>query len=249
MAIIACPSPNFDARQAEISLLILHYTNMASADAAVARMCDPESKVSAHYLIACDGTITQMVDEADRAWHAGLAHWDGIDDVNSASIGIELDHPGHDAHGHMAAFQEPQMLALIALAQDIMGRHMIAPQCVLGHSDVAPARKMDPGEAFDWPRLARHGIGLWADHVTIEPVEKLTIGAQGPAILALQKTLVAFGYGVTQDGTYGPQLQAVVGSFQRHFRRHLVDGVADAETQSLIYTLCRLARTHGAKHI
>jgi len=249
MAITARPSPNFDARRAPVSLLILHYTNMASAAAAVARMCDPDSKVSAHYLIGEDGSITQMVDEGARAWHAGLAHWAGIDDVNSASIGIELDHPGHDAAGQMVAFKEPQMQALISLAQDVMARHQIAPHAVLGHSDVAPARKIDPGEAFDWPRLATHGIGLWLDEVKIEPVESLTLGAQGPAIAALQKTLSAFGYGVSQDGIFGPQLQAVVRGFQRHFRPRKVDGEADAETQSLIYALCRIARTDAAKHI
>lgn len=236
------PSPNFDSRQSTVSLLILHYTNMPTAEQALARLCDAASKVSAHYLIDQHGQITQMVDEAARAWHAGVAHWAGLDDVNSASIGIELDHAGH-IDGQMAAYPSPQISALVDLSRDIIARHHIAPAGVLGHSDVAPTRKIDPGEALDWRWLAAQGVGLWADDVRVEKVDTLALNAEGPAVAALQKTLAAYGYGVAPDGVYGPQTQAVVSAFQRHFRPQNIDGAADAQTQSLIYALCRLAKS------
>jgi len=238
--IASCPSPNFDSRRCPVSLLILHYTNMPSAEQALARLCDPASKVSAHYLIDRQGQITQMVDEGARAWHAGVAHWAGLDDVNSASIGIELDHVGH-VDGHMAAYPPLQMAALVDLSRDIISRHPIAPAGVLGHSDVAPMRKIDPGEALDWRQLAAQGVGLWADNVPVENVDTLTLNTKGPAVAALQKTLAAYGYGVVQDGVYGPHTQAIVRAFQRHFRAQKIDGAADGQTQSLIYALCRLA--------
>jgi len=244
MHIQQTPSPNFDARSLPVSLLILHYTNMDSPEAAVARLCDQQSKVSAHYLISQTGEIIQMVDEASRAWHAGVAFWGGIEDVNSASIGIELDHQGHAADGTMAAYPEAQIASLIDLSQDIIARHNIAAAGVLGHSDVAPGRKTDPGEALDWARLAGHGIGLWLDAVAVEPVEALRRDMQNPAVAALQQALSAFGYKVAQDGVFGAALEAVIISFQRHFRPTRVDGVADAETQTLIYALCRAARRH-----
>ena len=154
-------SPNFDARPpgARIDMLVLHYTGMVSAEAAIERLCDPAAKVSAHYLIDEDGAVRRLVDENHRAWHAGEASWRGKSDINARSLGIELVNPGHE-FGYRP-FPEAQMAALEALAQDILARHTIEARNVVGHSDVAPRRKTDPGELFDWRRLAEAGIGLW----------------------------------------------------------------------------------------
>ena len=151
-------SPNRNDRQLPISMVVLHYTGMRTAGEALARLCDPSSQVSAHYLIDEDGTVTNLVPEEKRAWHAGKAYWRGITDVNSASIGIELVNPGHE-FGYRP-FPEPQMDALLPLLADIMDRHDIARANVVGHSDVAPARKIDPGEYFDWARLGQLGLAL-----------------------------------------------------------------------------------------
>jgi N-acetylmuramoyl-L-alanine amidase len=232
------PSPNFDTRACGVSHIILHYTDMADCDAALAWLCDPAAKVSAHYLIRRDGHIFQLVDEAARAWHAGVSFWQGETDMNSASIGIELDHDGlkDDA---MDAFPEAQMAALITLLQEVTARHEIAPQNILGHSDIAPGRKIDPGEAFDWAALSRAGFGLWVEEVKIEDVPTLSLGGEDKAVAPLQKALAAIGYQIAADGVYGPQTQAVISAFQRHFRPRQIDGMADAETQTLVYALCR----------
>lgn len=134
------------------SIVVIHYTAMQSAEAALDRLCDPEAEVSAHYLIGCDGAVTQLVDEQQRAWHAGQGEWRGDTDVNSRSIGIELDNAG------VTPFSEPQMAALETLLADIMLRWSIQPHNVIGHSDMAPGRKSDPGTRFDWTRLARGGL-------------------------------------------------------------------------------------------
>ncbi|MEM9577454.1 MAG: N-acetylmuramoyl-L-alanine amidase [Pseudomonadota bacterium] len=149
-----CPSPNFGPRRdnLEPTIVVIHYTAMQSAEAALARLCDPEAEVSAHYLIARDGIVTRMVEEAERAWHAGAGEWRGLQDINSRSIGIELDNPGD------CPFPEPQMAALEALLTEICVRWRIAPEDVIGHSDMAPGRKCDPGPRFDWARLARQGL-------------------------------------------------------------------------------------------
>jgi N-acetylmuramoyl-L-alanine amidase len=157
-AIIDTPSPNFDDRSLPVTLLVLHYTGMQDAAAAIHRLADPAAKVSCHYLVAEDGQIVRMVAEESRAWHAGRSHWRGIDDINSASIGIELVNPGHDL-GYRP-FPEAQMSALIPLMSDIVDRHGITRGNIVGHSDVAPARKIDPGELFDWERLARLRLAL-----------------------------------------------------------------------------------------
>lgn len=153
------PSPNFGQRRggAGVSLVVLHYTAMASAEAALARLCDPGHEVSAHYLVAEDGRVFGLVDEAERAWHAGAGAWGGIGDVNSASIGIELANPGD------APFAAPLMAALEALLADILARHSLPPEAVIGHSDCAPGRKTDPGPRFDWRRLARSGLSVWPE--------------------------------------------------------------------------------------
>ena len=157
-AIIDCPSPNFDERELPVTMLVLHYTGMTDAASAIARLSDPDAKVSAHYLVAEDGQVLRMVDEEKRAWHAGRSHWRGVRDVNSASIGIELDHPGH-AFGYRD-FSEAQFAALVPLVARIVEEHDIPRANVVGHSDVAPARKIDPGELFPWDRLADYGLCL-----------------------------------------------------------------------------------------
>jgi N-acetylmuramoyl-L-alanine amidase len=192
-------------------MLVLHYTGMASAEAALARLCEPGSEVSAHYMIDEAGQVFGLVDEADRAWHAGLSAWRGETAINSRSIGVELVNPGHE-FGYRP-FPEAQMAALIELARGIVSRWPIPPRNVVGHSDVAPRRKQDPGELFDWRRLAGEGIGLWP-----EPA-----AASGDAAAML----AAYGY-ETED------IAASLLAFQRHFRPHRCDGVADAETLSLL---------------
>jgi N-acetylmuramoyl-L-alanine amidase len=221
-AIRDLPSPNCEPRPpgASIDILLLHYTGMKSAAAALERLCDPAAKVSAHYLIDEDGAIVRLVPENMRAWHAGVASWRGASDINDRSIGIELVNPGHE-FGYRP-FPEAQMAALEALARDILARHPIPPARVLAHSDVAPGRKQDPGELFDWARLARAGIGIWPGDAASE--------ARPSSAAELQSLLAAYGYGVPQSGAYDAETAAAVTAFQRHFRPARVDGIADAET-------------------
>jgi N-acetylmuramoyl-L-alanine amidase len=202
---IDMPSPNHDDRgNAAVDMLVLHYTGMKTAQAALERLCDPAAKVSAHYTVDEDGTVYAHVPEDRRAWHAGISSWAGETDVNSRSIGIELVNPGHD-YGYRD-FPDAQIEALITLCHGILLRHPIPSARVLGHSDVAPARKEDPGERFPWERLARAGIGLW-------PVPRdADLGAEA---------LARFGYDL------GAGTEAMVTAFQRHFRPGKVDGVWD----------------------
>lgn len=237
------PSSSHDARPAaqRIDILLLHYTGMKSAEAALARLCAPKARVSAHYLIEEDGSLFQLVSEDRRAWHAGLASWAGAQDINARSIGIELVNPGHE-WGYQP-YGPAQMQALEQLAAEIVARHAIPPHRVLGHSDVAPERKQDPGERFDWARLARRGLGLWpGEDFAVSPgAPALEPGMSGGAVVDLQLALAAIGYGIAGSGLYDSLTQAVVRAFQRHFRPGLVDGLADAETSSLIHHLATIA--------
>lgn len=213
-------SPNVDDRPpgCAIDALILHYTGMPSAGAALERLCDPAAKVSAHYLIDEDGSVTQLVPEARRAWHAGVSSWAGRPRLNDCALGIELVNPGHE-WGYRP-FTEAQYASCIALCRAILGRWPIPPQRVLAHSDVAPERKQDPGELFDWGRLATAGIGLWPE-----------TGEGRPRPLArLQEELADFGYRVPQSGRDDQPTRRVIAAFQRHFRPARVDGVAGRET-------------------
>jgi N-acetylmuramoyl-L-alanine amidase len=212
MQIRQLPSPNHGPRQSGIDMLVLHYTGMASAEAALARLCDPAAAVSAHYLVEEDGAIWQLVAEERRAWHAGAASWGGVTDVNSRSIGIELQNPGHE-HSYRE-FPAAQIAALATLAGDIVSRHAISPAGVLGHSDVAPRRKQDPGERFPWQALAGAGVGLWPG---FDPAAAETADAR--------RDLATIGYDVAED-----DLAAVIAAFQRHWRPARCDGVLDAET-------------------
>ena len=220
ISMIDTPSPNFDQRMLPVSMLVLHYTGMPDAAGAIARLTDPEAKVSAHYLIAEDGQIVRMVDEANRAWHAGKSHWRGITDVNSASIGIEIVNPGHE-FGYRP-FPEQQIDALVPLVAEIVQRHDIAPANVVGHSDVAPARKQDPGELFPWHILAKRRLAL------ARPTRNLMDPpwTDGGFMLALER----FGYDIADA-------PAAVVAFQRRFRPETIDGEIDGETRAILLSL------------
>ncbi len=233
------PSPNFNAREGGLapSILTLHYTGMPSAEAAIQWLAAPESKVSCHYVVAEDGAVTQMVPEAFRAWHAGVSYWRGATDINSRSIGIEIHNPGHE--GGYPDFPDAQMEAVEALCLDIIARQGILPHKVLAHSDVAPRRKIDPGEKFDWARLARAGIGHWTEPVPVSGGATLERGARGDAIMRLQEALRAYGYGIPCTGEYCEDTEFVVTAFQRHFRPVLADGRADRSTVETLGALLR----------
>ncbi|MEG6509107.1 N-acetylmuramoyl-L-alanine amidase [Methyloligella sp. 2.7D] len=247
LARLWCPSPNCEPRHdgRKPDMLLLHYTGMESAEAALDRLTDAESKVSAHYLIDEAGRITQMVAEEMRAWHAGQSSWAGETDINSCSIGIEIHHIGHTEAG-LEPFPEAQMQAVEALCRDILSRHAIPPQRVLAHSDVAPARKQDPGESFDWQRLHAAGIGHWVTPAPIEPGRTLSVGDEGEAIEALQQALARYGYGLEITGTYGRGMENVVTAFQRHFRPAQVDGIADLSTRLTLDALLAALQPAGA---
>jgi N-acetylmuramoyl-L-alanine amidase len=224
------PAANWNVRREGLkpNLLLLHYTGMRSAEASIALLASEESGVSCHYVIGEDGTVTQMVPESLRAWHAGVSYWGGIEDINSCSIGIEIQNPGHDA-GY-PEFQDEQMRSVEALCLDIIERHRILPWRVLAHSDVAPGRKIDPGEKFDWARLAEKGVGHWTPPMPIEGGPAMGRDSEGPEVLQLQEKLHAYGYGVPCSGRFCERTELVVAAFQRHFRRDLVDGRADLST-------------------
>lgn len=232
------PSPNIDERRRGLTpvLLILHYTGLPSVERSIEVLADPRCKVSCHYVVGEDGRVVQMVAESARAWQAGVSSWAGESDINSASIGIEIQNPGHAA-GY-PDFPAVQMRAVRDLCLDICRRHPIPPAGVLAHSDVAPARKIDPGEKFDWAWLAAEGVGHW---VVPEPVSeagaRLGLGDRGETVLAMQQRLAAYGYGVAATGEFDIATQYVVIAFQRHFRPARVDGVWDS---SCAATLRRL---------
>ena len=229
------PSPNHDARTTPIDILLLHYTGMRTGEAALARLTDSTAKVSSHYLLYEDGRIDQLVAEAQRAWHAGVASWKGATDINSRSIGIEIVNPGHD-FGYRD-FPAVQIDAVIALCREIVTRHGIAKQRVLAHSDVAPERKQDPGEKFPWARLAASGIGLWVEPTPISQGRTLGPDDRGAGVAELQRMLVRFGYAADITHRYDQATSEVITAFQRHFRPARVDGVADTST---VDTLRRL---------
>ncbi len=245
LATLWVPSPNQEARVGGRvpDMLILHYTGMESAEAALDWLTREESKVSCHYLIDEEGRIAQMVAEEARAWHAGQSLWAGETDLNSCSIGIEIHNPGHDFD--YPDFPDVQMRAVEALCLDILGRHAIPPDRVLAHSDIAPGRKRDPGEKFDWQRLARAGIGLWVPPVPLGSDAGLGPGDEGDKVAALQSSLQEYGYGVELTTTYGTGLEKVVEAFQRHFRTARIDGRADASTIATLEKLLA-AKVGGA---
>lgn len=217
-------SPNFNDRVVGqfVDMLVIHYTGMRTAKAALENLCDGETRVSAHYLIDEDGSVSRLVDEDKRAWHAGVAWWRGALDVNSRSIGIELVNPGHE-FGY-CDFPDVQMDALTSLIKAIRRRHKIPARNVVGHSDVAPQRKQDPGERFNWHKLTKAGIGLWPEGAPPVQVSQANVSAM----------LNAYGYDVVD-------FKATITAFQRHFRPERVDGVADPDTIGRLVRLLDLA--------
>lgn len=230
MTFIDQPSPNFGERRpaeegggALIDMLVLHYTGMESGEAALDRLCDPAAEVSAHYLVEEDGRVFRLVDEEKRAWHAGVASWRGVSDVNSRSIGIEIVNPGHE-FGYRD-FPGAQMAAVETLCLEILARHPIPPRNVVGHSDIAPQRKTDPGELFDWPRLAAAGIGVWPGDADLLDMDRASLTC----------LLAEIGY---DTADFASALRA----FQRHFRPGRVTGRIDPETARRVLGLAELLR-------
>jgi N-acetylmuramoyl-L-alanine amidase len=230
------PSPNFNERPpgAPIDTLVLHYTGMRSGEEAIARLCDPEAKVSAHYVVEEDGRVFALVPEEKRAWHAGVSHWRGRDNLNDTSIGIEIVNPGHE-FGYRP-FPAAQMEAVAALCQGILERHPIPPRNVIGHSDIAPDRKEDPGELFDWAGLSRLGVGLWPQEAALSS-SALAQGDKGEAVAQLQQDLARYGYRLEISGQFDEATRLVVVAFQRHFRPQRLDGVWDGECAARLRSL------------
>ena len=214
-------SPNFNDRALPISMLVLHYTEMQPVETALEKLCDPDAGVSAHYLISEDGVVTRLVPEEKRAWHAGASYWRGHKDVNSASIGIELDHPGHA--GGYREFSDAQFQALVPLVARIVKRHDIPRANVVAHSDVAPARKIDPGELFPWERLAEYGLCL-------PRPQKLELGDPFDNDAAFYLALERFGYDITEG-------HKAVEAFQRRWRPEKIDGEIDGQIRAILYQL------------
>ncbi len=229
MHVITHLSPNYDARPigAVIDTIVLHYTDMESAEAALSRLCDAQAKVSAHYLVASDGRIFQMVEDAMRAWHAGESHWRGVNGMNATSIGIEIDNGGH-AHG-LPEFPSAQLEAVLELTRALKAQHGITDRNIIGHSDIAFLRKSDPGEKFDWAWLARHGVGVFPFEAKAMHGAELKRGDSGTKVMKLQQALANYGYGLKIDGTFAEKTEACVMAFQRHFRPEGVTGVWDGE--------------------
>ncbi len=235
MKLISSPSPNFDERSLPISLLILHYTGMESGAKALERMCNPAAKVSAHYMVEDDGRIYQLVDEDKRAWHAGVSEWQGQSDINSASIGVEIVNGGHDfpnETGNLPAYPDVQINAVIALCKDIFSRHGSLE--VLGHSDIAPARKIDPGEHFPWAGLAAAGLGFWPNVQTDDRRILFEFGSRDRGVAIVQRGLAHIGYGARVTGVLDEDTQLIVTAFQRHYRPDQIDGIVDIQTMDIL---------------
>lgn len=230
-------SPNFGPRRgfSRADMIILHYTGMETGEGAEAWLCNPSSEVSSHYLVHEDGRVVQMVREADRAWHAGRSSWHGLTDINSQSIGIEIVNQGNLA-GH-PPFPEAQIASVIRLCRDISARLDLPGERILAHSDVAPGRKIDPGPAFPWVALHAAGVGHLPAAVAECDWPTLALDDRGEAVERLQSMLQLYGYGVEITGAFDAVTQSAVAAFQLHFRQRLSDGVADAQTQSLLAAL------------
>lgn len=231
------PSPNFGERKEgrDPDMILLHYTGMPDDDQAVSWLCNPESQVSCHYFIHRDGSVLQLVPERLRAWHAGKSVWGGEEDINSRSIGIEIANAGHPAG--LPDFTEAQVEAVIDLCKDCATRWYIPAERVLGHSDVAPVRKADPGENFPWARLAAAGVGHWVEPTPITGGRFFQRGDGGQPVEALQSMLAFYGYGIEITGDYCARTEGVVEAFQRHFRPERVDGIADMSTIDTLHRL------------
>ena len=230
-------SPNHGERAAGTrpEIILLHYTGMGSAEAALSWLCNPDSQVSSHYFVHEDGRVDQLVPEARRAWHAGQGAWAGEGDINSRSIGIEIANGGHPAG--LPDFPDAQIDSVVRLCLDCVNRHSIRPEMVLGHSDTAPVRKVDPGEKFPWARLHAAGVGHYVEPAAIAGGRFFQRGDVGQPIEALQSMLAMYGYTVEISGNYCEKTEGAVSAFQRHFRPALVDGIADMSTIDTLHRL------------
>ena len=236
-ALIAAPSPNHNERSAPPDMLLLHYTGMVSGEAALERLRDPEAKVSSHYLVEEDGRIFALVQEERRAWHAGVSFWRGERDINDRSIGVEIVNPGHE-FGYRP-FPSAQVAAVIDLLGDVRARWAIPDNRILGHSDVAPGRKQDPGELFPWRSLARAGHGLWSDEPGAADDDLVEEGAAGE-VRAAQSALLAIGYEQAVGDDRDAAMTARVVAFQRHWSPHRVDGLIDRPTLTRLKAIAAL---------
>lgn len=247
MKVFLTPSPNFNDRKEKLDMLVLHYTGMEDGPSALDRMRDPLAEVSAHYMVDEDGSIYRLVDEDKRAWHAGVSVWQGDRDLNSRSIGIEMVNGGHNvplADGSLPPFMRAQMDAVIQLCQGILKRHNIPQSRIVGHSDIAPDRKEDPGEHFPWEELSTHGIGLWPGEVSPSPslTDTLTYESIGLEVSDLQKHLLSIGYDIEPNGLYDAHTAKCVTAFQRRWQQDQVTGDADAQTLALVEAVAKLAK-------
>jgi len=240
LRLLEAPSPNHDDRPpgAEIDMLVLHYTGMRSAQEAIARLRDRDARVSSHYLVEEDGAVWRLVPEERRAWHAGVSYWRGRSGLNDVSIGIEVVNPGHE-HGYRD-FPVLQTAAVCDLCLDIFSRHAVPARNIVAHSDIAPDRKDDPGERFDWAGLAREGVGLFPWWV---PDLGTTGIAHAPTELReLRAALAEIGYRVAPEGPLDPALATVLRAFQRHWRGEAVTGRPDAGTLARLLAVVELCR-------
>lgn len=235
MRIVHKPSSNFNERRHPIDMLVLHYTGMETGEAAEARLCDPAAEVSAHYLVREDGVVVAMVAEDKRAWHAGVSSWQGDSDLNSRSIGIEIVNGGHDfplPDGTLPPYPDVQVAALVSLCCAILSRHAIPQTRIVGHSDIAPARKADPGEHFPWLRLSDHGIGIWPPRIPamagrVARGKGLERGEVSASVTRMARMLGEIGYAIEPGEAYDEQTEDVVRAFQRRWRPWQVTGQAD----------------------
>jgi N-acetylmuramoyl-L-alanine amidase len=231
------PSVNFGERanDRQPDMIVLHYTGMPDVEGAIAQLCTAGTEVSAHYIVLEDGRVVQCVPESKRAWHAGVSCWAGEEDINSCSIGIEIINRGHD-WGY-PDYPLRQIAAVIALCRGIMLRRNVPSYRVLGHSDVAPARKRDPGEKFPWHSLANSGVGHWVQPAPIVRGETLQLGAINDNVMNMQKAFARYGYNIPMNGKFDGPTMEVVTAFQRHFRQARVDGIADRSTMATLHAL------------
>ena len=252
MNITFTASPNFDERTAEVNMLVLHYTGMTSGEAALERMCDPEAKVSAHFMVWEDGKVSQLVGEDKRAWHAGVGSWQGDTDVNSCSIGIEIVNGGHNvplADGSLPPYPEDQIQSLIALCDYLRATHVVPQTRIVGHSDIAPARKDDPGEHFPWKTLAENGLGIWPEIEADIEQETLLIGTglqpgeKHDSVRRIQRALANIGYGIEVTSVYDEATTHAVTAFQRRWVQDRVSGSADMHT---LRVLSNIAQAYAA---
>ena len=258
MKIIDAPSPNQNERKYPVDMLVLHYTGMEDGPSALARMRLEEAQVSAHYMVDDNGDVYQLVPDDMRAWHAGRSSWQGDVDLNSRSVGIEIVNGGHNvplADGSVPPYTRAQIDAVIELSRAIIARHNIPQHRVVGHSDIAPDRTIDPGEHFPWAELSDRGVGLWPDMPDEKQVQEqahrfptLTRGSDDLLVARLQDQLKIIGYGIEMSGIYDEQTEQVVSAFQRRWNQAFVTGIADPLTQLLVEKVCErhVANARGA---